>query len=124
MPPRKDNNTEPQQESEPELRRPRTRAKNATQRPGVEAEKRLRIRRDPAVVQEEKDARKRKKEEKERARQEEAANNEAAARFVEENRAQQKVAMAEEDASMPRRRSQGMRYFHFSAFSRYLTCVP
>lgn len=121
MPRRTKNNIEPQRESEPEPCRPRTRAKNATQRPGIEAEKRLRTRRDPAVVQEEKDARKRRKEERERARQEEAANNEAAARLVEENRAQQKVAMAEEEA---RRKSQGMQNFYFSAFSRHLTCVP
>jgi hypothetical protein len=32
--------------------------------------------------------------------------------------------MAEEEVSMPRRRSQGMRYFYFSAFSHHLTCVP
>src|SRR5260221_13207415 len=63
MSPRK-NHAELQRESEPEPCRPRTRAKNATQRPGVEAEKRLRVRRDPEVVREEKDARKRKKEEK------------------------------------------------------------
>jgi hypothetical protein len=118
MPPR-EKNAEPQRESVPEPEpypsRPRTRQKNATQRPGVEAEKRLRVRRDPEVVQEEKEARKRKKEEKERAQREEATNNEAAAHFVKENRAQQKVAMAEEEASMPRRRSQGMRYFYLSA---------
>ena len=96
-------------EPEPEPRRPVTRAKNATQRPGIEAEKMLRVRRDPAVVQEEKDAKKRRKEEKKRAQQEEAARNEAAARFVEENRAQQSVTMAEEEASMPRCRSQVLR---------------
>lgn len=110
MPPRKKNTTEHQRGSEPEPEpcRPHTRQKNATQRPGIEAERTLRVRRDPAVIQEEKEARKRKKEEKQHAQQEEAANNEAAARFVEENRHQQKVAMAKEQASMPRRKPQGM----------------
>jgi hypothetical protein len=110
MPPKKKNTTEHQRGSEPEPEpcRPRTRQKNATQRPGIEAERALRVHREPAVIQEEKEARKRKKEEKKRAQQEEAANNEAAARFVKENRTQQKVTMAEEEASMPRRKSQGM----------------
>ena len=49
-----------------------------------------------------------KKEEKERAQQEEVANNKAAAHFVEENRARQKVSRAEEEASIPRCKSQGM----------------
>ena len=130
MPSQKKNTTEHQLESGPELepetepRRPHTRAKNATQHPGADAEKRLRVRRDPAVIQEEKDARQRRKDEKERTRQEEIANNEAAAHLVEENRVQQKVTMAEEGASVPRRRSQGMRYICFSAFSRHLTCIP
>ena len=110
MPSQKKNTTEHQRESEFESkpRCPRTRAKNATQHPGVEAEKMLRVRRAPAVIQEEKEAWKRKKEEKERAQQEEVANNKAAAHFVEENRAQQKVSRAEEEASIPRRKSQGM----------------
>ena len=101
-------------EPEPEPRRPVTRAKNATQRPGIEAEKMLWVRRDPAVIQEEKDAEKRRKEEKKCAQQEEAACNKAAAHFVKENHAQQSVTMAEKEASMPRRRSQGMSYFYFS----------
>ena len=94
-------------EPEPQPYRPRTRAKNATQHPGAKAMKTLRSRRDPAKIQKEKDARKKKKEDKEHAHQEEIANNEAAARFVEEYRTQQKVTMAEE-ASIPRRTSQGM----------------
>ena len=98
-------------EPEPQPYRPRTRAKNATQHPGAEAMKTLRSRRNPAEIQKEKDARKKKKEDKERARREEIANNEAAARFVEEYRAQQKVTLAKE-ASIPRRTSQGMRYFY------------
>ena len=97
----------PEPQLEPEPYHPRTRAKNATQHPGAEAEKRLRVCRDPEVIREEQEARQRRKDEKERARQEEAANNEAATRFVEESHAQQKVATAEEEASMPRRRSQG-----------------
>jgi len=71
-------------------------------------EKALWVHRDLEVVQREKDANKRKKEEKECTQQEEATHNKAAARFVEENRAQQKVTMAKEEASMPCRKSQGM----------------
>ena len=69
---RKNNATKCQQESESEPKlepqpQPRrvTRAKNTTQRPRVKAEKALRVRRDPEVVQREKDVKKRKKEEKE-----------------------------------------------------------
>ena len=110
MPSQKKNTTEHQQESkfESEPCRPCTRAKNATQHPRVEAEKTLRVHRAPAVIQEEKEVRKRKKEEKECAQQEEVANNKAAAHFIEENCAQQKVSRAEEEASIPCRKSQGM----------------
>ena len=59
-------------------------------------------------IQKEKDAKKKKKEEREHAKQKEAARGEAATCFVKENCMQQKVAMAEEDVSMPCCRSQGM----------------
>ena len=55
-----------------------------------------------------KECEKKKERGKEHAQQEEATHNKAAARFVEENRAQQKVTMAKEEASMPCRKSQGM----------------
>jgi hypothetical protein len=114
MPPRK-TTTEHQQELELEPSRPRTRSKNANQHPGVDAVKRLQVRRDPEVIQKEKEERKRKKEEKEREREEEEARKEASARLVEEYRAQQAVDMAKQEASIPRRRSQGMEYFLFPA---------
>jgi len=117
----KNNTTECQQESEPKLQsepkpQPKpyhsvTRAKNATQCPGAEAEKVLWVCRDLAVIQGEKDAKKRKKEEKKHVQQKEATCNKAAACFVEENCTQQKVTMAKEEASMPHCRSQGMSYF-------------
>ena len=110
MPSHKKNTTKHQRESELESEpcRPCTRAKNTTQHPGVEAEKTLQVCRAPKVIQEEKKAQKRKKEEKEHAQQEEVANNKAAAQFVEENRARQKVSRAEDEASIPHRKSQGM----------------
>jgi hypothetical protein len=110
MPSHKKNTTEHQRESEfkSELCCPRTRAKNATQYPGVEAKKTLWVCRAPAVIQEEKEAQKRKKEEKECTQQEKVANNKAAAHFIKKNSAQQEVSRAEEEASMPHCRSQGM----------------
>ena len=66
----KKNTTEHQQESEPEPEPscPCTRAKNATQCPGVKAKKRLQVRRDPADIQKEKDVKKKKKEKRECAK--------------------------------------------------------
>jgi len=69
----KNNTTKRQQESKPKLQSepepepccPVTRAKNATQCPGAKVAKALRVHRDLAVIQGEKDAKKRKKEEKE-----------------------------------------------------------
>lgn len=116
MPSHQKNPAEHQQEQELESvpNRPRTRAKNATHRPGADAEKTLRVRRDPAVVQKEKEARQSRKEEKERERQEEAASEKEASSFLEGYRAQQMATMEDEEASIPRHKSQGTEYFIFS----------
>jgi hypothetical protein len=93
---------------EPEPSLPHTRAKNATQRPGVEAKKTLQVCRDLAIIQEERNAREKRKEKRERIQWEDATNNEAAAQLIEENRAQQKVTMAQKEALIPCCKSQGM----------------
>jgi hypothetical protein len=117
MPSRQKKTTQhqPEQETESEPNRPRTRAKNATQRPGADAERTLQVRQDPAVIQKEKTARQAKKDKKEQERQEEEASKKEAASFLEDYRAEQKAIIAEQETSIPRRRSQGMGYFHVSS---------
>jgi hypothetical protein len=107
---------QPELEPESEPNRPRTRPKNATHRPGADAMLALRVQRDRALVAEEKEARLARKEGKERERQEEEANKKEAESFIKEHHTRQKAAMAEQEASIPRRTSQGTGYFHiFSA---------
>ena len=69
--------------------RPKTRPKNATAHPGIDAQKVLSTRRDPEVIEKEKLERKAKKETKERRNADEAARKEAGQCHVNQLRAQQ-----------------------------------
>jgi hypothetical protein len=109
MPPRRQKTTRNQQEPEPEpeLSLPRTRPKNASHRPGADAAKALRVRRDPEVIQKEKKERQQRKEKKEQEKREEAARKEVAACFVDEYRSQQAVDIATEETLRQCHISQG-----------------
>jgi hypothetical protein len=113
MPPHRKKTTEDQQEPELESSLPRTRPKNASHRPGADAEKVLRVRRDPEVIQKEKKERQQRKEKKEQEKREEAAKKEVATRFVDEYRSQQVADIAIEETSRPRHISQGAQIIPF-----------
>lgn len=86
-----------------------TRTANANKHPGIEAQNALRVqnRRDPKVVQAEKEKKKADKEAKERARQEEAARKEVTQRNLEEYRARQAADLKKKDEVGPRQRAKG-----------------
>jgi hypothetical protein len=76
-----------------------TRASNANKHPGIEAKKTLQVqnRRDPEVIQADKDKKKAAKEAKEEARRAEAAQREQAQQNLEEYRARQASSLEHED---------------------------
>lgn len=99
--------------------RVQTRRTNVDKHPGKDAQDALRVskpRRDPNVIQEEKDQKKDKREGKLREQLEEKARQEAFEKELEEYRAQQLVDLEKESAKFPRRqsksKSQIMSSFH------------
>lgn len=76
-----------------------TRASNANKHPGTEAKKALQVqnRRDPEVIQADKEKKKATKEAKEEVRRAEAAQRELAQRNLEECRARQAASLEHED---------------------------
>ena len=89
---------------------PRTRSKNANTHPGKAAEDALRVnnpRRDPTVIQKEKDAVKERKASKVQEKEANQAQNEATKNIANEFRAQQASILANDEAEMPRKRSEG-----------------
>jgi hypothetical protein len=90
--------------------RPRTRSKNANTHPGKAAEDALRVNnpcRDPTVIQKEKDAVKERKASKVQEKEANQARNEATKNIADEFRAQQASILANDEAEMPRKRSEG-----------------
>jgi seryl-tRNA synthetase len=86
--------------------RPCTRSKNMDAHPGTAAQDALRVnapRRDPTVIQKEKDAVKERKALKVQVKEANQARNEATKSIADEFRAQQ----ANEEAEMPRKTSKG-----------------
>jgi hypothetical protein len=82
-----------------------TRASNANKHPGTEAKKTLQVhnRREPEVIQAEKEQKKAAKEAKEEARQAEASQREVAQRNLEECRARQAASLEHEDEIFSKR---------------------
>ena len=90
--------------------RPRTRSRNANTHPGTAAEEALRVkapRRDPAIIQKEKDAAKERRELKAQERKLKQARNNATKSIADEFRAQQVSEQANSEAEMPRKKSKG-----------------
>ena len=87
--------------------RPVTRQKNATAHPGIDAQKVLSTRRDPEVIEKEKQERKAKKEARERQNADEAARKEAAQLCTEQLRAQQAVDLEDEESEIPHQQPKG-----------------
>jgi hypothetical protein len=86
--------------------RPRTRSKNAETHPGTAAQEALRVnapRRDPAVIQQEKEAVKERKASKDKEKKANQARNEATKSIADEFRAQQVTKQAIDEAEMPRK---------------------
>ncbi len=83
--------------------RMQTRAANADKHPGAQLQAALRIRRDPAVIQKEKEEKKARKE----AKEHQLAQDEAAESEVEEYHSQQKIKAQNEDSAFPRQRPTG-----------------
>ena len=103
MPPRTNTTSEsnPQAASD----RPRTRSKNANTHPGTAAQDALRVnapRRDPAIIQKEKDAVKERKVLKVQEKEANQAQNEATKRIADEFRTQQASKQTSEEAEVPR----------------------
>ena len=100
-----------------------TRATNANKHPGTEAVNALRVktRRDPQVIQVEKEKKKAAKETKEREQQAEVANKEAAQKDLEEFRAQQATNLKVDAA--PRQQAKGILNIHFGTVKVYLACT-
>jgi hypothetical protein len=96
-PPRKKNNTTPLETQA----RMQTRATNSNKHPGAEAQAALRVRRDPTVVQKEKDVKQARKE----AKEQQVAQEATAETELEEYRSQQKIHTRNEDNAFPRQRS-------------------
>lgn len=104
MPPRKSTTSNPTSD------RLCTRSQNANVHPGTEAKDALRVnapRRDPAVIQKEKDAAKERKALKAQEKKANQAQNEATKSIADEFRAQQVSMQANEEAEMPRKKSKG-----------------
>jgi hypothetical protein len=96
--------------SDPADYRPRTRSRNADAHPGKAAEDALRVnapRRDPAIIQKEKDAVKEKKALKVQEKEANQVRNEATKHIADEFRAQQASMVANDEAEMPRKKSEG-----------------
>jgi hypothetical protein len=96
--------------SNPDPPRPRTRNKNANVHPGIAAQEALRVnapRRDPIVIQKEKDAVKERKALKVQEKEAKQAKNESTKHIAEEYRAQQVNMQASNEAEMPRKKSKG-----------------
>jgi hypothetical protein len=90
--------------------RPCTRSKNANVHPGTAAQEALRVnapRRDPTVIQKEKDAVKERKALKVQEKETNQARNEATKSIADEFRAQQASTQASDEAEMPRKKSKG-----------------
>jgi hypothetical protein len=88
----------------------RTRSKNADTHPGTAAQDALRVnapRRDPAVIQREKDAANEKKASKIQEKEENLARNDATKSIADEFRAQQMNAQINDESEMPRRMPKG-----------------
>lgn len=81
-----------------------TRASNANKHPGTEAKKTLQVhsRRDPEVIQADKEKKKAAKNAKDEARQAEIAQRETAKRNLEASRARQAATIEQEDNTFPR----------------------
>ena len=104
MPPRKNTTSNPTSD------RLQTRTKNAEVHPGTAAKDALRVnapRRDPAVIQKEKDAANERKASKIREKEANQARNQATKNIADEFRAQQASKQASEEAEMPRKTSKG-----------------
>ena len=84
-----------------------TRASNANKHPGTEAKLALQVlhRRDPEVIQAEKDKKKEVSEAKKEARQREAAQKETAQRNLEDYRAQQAASLEHDNATFPQQQA-------------------
>ena len=96
--------------SNPASDRLHRRSKNANVHPGTAAQDALRVnapRRDPAIIQKEKDAAKQKKALKAQEKEENRARNEATKSIADEFRAQQASKQANEEAEMKRKMSKG-----------------
>jgi hypothetical protein len=96
--------------SNPASDRPRTRSKNANVHPGTAAQDALRVnapRRDPAVIQREKDAVNERKALKVQEKKANQARNEATKCIADEFRAQQASKQTDDEAQMPRKKSKG-----------------
>jgi hypothetical protein len=104
MPPRTNTTSNPASD------RPQTRSKNANVHPGTAAQEALRVnapRRDPAVIQKERDAVKERKALKVQEKEANQARDEATKRIADEFRAQQVSKQASDEAEMPRKMSNG-----------------
>ena len=88
------------------VNRPRSRSKNADTHPGMAAQDALRVnapRRDPAVIQKEKEALKERKTLKENEKRANQARDEATKSIIDEFRAQHITKQATDEAEMPRK---------------------
>lgn len=103
MPSQKKNHTAPAPTPAPNTdSMPRTRPGNANKHPGLEMKEALKVR-PSAEVQREKMGR----EERRLAREQQKAHDEQTMQQVAEHRAQQQVALQDEESSMPRHKPQG-----------------
>ena len=96
--------------SDPTDDHPRTRSKNVNTHPGKAAEDALRVknpRHDPTVIQKEKDAVKERKASKVQEKEANQARNEATKNIADKFRAQQASILANDEAEMPRKKSEG-----------------
>lgn len=104
MPPHTNNTTDPPND------RLRTRSKNANTHPGIAAQDALRVnapRRDPVIIQKEKDAVKERKAAKVQQKEATQARNEVTKGIADEFRAQQASKLVNDEAEMPRKISKG-----------------
>lgn len=104
MPPR----TNTSDTTNPANDRLRTRSKNANAHPGTAAQDALRVnapRRDPTVIQKEKDAAKERKALKVQAKEDNQTRNEATKCIADEFRTQQTSEQANDEAEMPRKKT-------------------
>ena len=100
----------PRTTSNPASNRLSTRSKNANAHPGTAAQDALRVnapRRDPAVIQREKEAANEKKAMKIQEKEESQARNEATKSIADKFRAQQLSEQIDDEAEMPRKISKG-----------------